>query len=58
MRVLVVEDDLPSARFVCKGLREHGFVVDHSPHGKDDLLKALDMTYDTLIVDRMRTPEQ
>jgi len=53
MRLLLVEDDLPSARFVCKGLREHGFNVDHSANGKDGLFMALDTTYDVIVVDRM-----
>lgn len=53
MRILLIEDDLASAHFVCKGLREQGCMVDLSPHGKDGLFMALDTNYDVLIVDRM-----
>ena len=53
MRLLLVEDDLPSARFVCKGLREHGFNVDHSANGKEGLFMALDASYDVMVVDRL-----
>ena len=53
MRILFIEDDLASAHFVCKGLREQGYMVDLSTDGKDGLFLALDTTYDVLIVDRM-----
>ena len=53
MRILFIEDDLASAQFVCKGLREQGYMVDLSTDGKDGLFLALDTTYDVLIVDRM-----
>ena len=53
MRILFIEDDLPSARFVSKGLREQGFMVDHSADGKEGLFMALETVYDVLIVDRM-----
>lgn len=53
MRVLVIEDDQHTADFVCKGLRENRFVVDHARDGREGLLLALDANYDVMVVDRM-----
>jgi len=53
MRILLVEDDPETARFIRKGLEEAGHVLDHAGDGKRGLLLALDADYDTLIVDRM-----
>ena len=53
MRVLVVEDDLESAAFLEKGLRESGYVVDHAATGPDGLHLATTESYDLMIMDRM-----
>lgn len=53
MRLLVIEDDLKIAAFVCKGLREAGFVVDHSADGRTGLHMALDLCYDVAVIDLM-----
>jgi len=53
MRILLIEDDLETTRFVRKGLEEAGYVVDHTGDGKQGLLCALDAEYDVLVVDRM-----
>ncbi len=53
MRVLVIEDDLEAARYLAKGLREGGHVVDHAEDGPRGLGLALSGPYDVLIVDRM-----
>lgn len=53
MKILVIEDDLETAAFVARGLKEHGHVVDIAADGRDGLLQASGEEYDVLIVDRM-----
>ena len=53
MRILVVEDDKKIASFVANGLREAGFVVDHSDNGFAGLQHALRQPYDAAVVDVM-----
>ena len=53
MRILLVEDDPETTRFVRKGLEEAGHVVDHAGDGRQGLLLALDAEHDVLVVDRM-----
>lgn len=53
MRILIVEDDKPTAQFVETGLRELGHVVDLVSNGRDGVIYALDQTYDLAVIDRM-----
>jgi two-component system OmpR family response regulator len=53
MRILLVEDDLHTAGFIAKGLREDGHAVDHADNGKDGLFLATTETYDAIVLDRM-----
>ncbi len=53
MRTLVIEDDIETANYIAKGLKEHGHVVDQANDGKDGLFMALENEYDVLILDRM-----
>jgi len=53
MKVLVIEDDGEMARFISRGLREQGHVVDQANSGRDGLFHAAGGTYDVLIVDMM-----
>ncbi len=53
MRILFIEDDPQTTRFVRKGLEEAGHVVDHAGDGRQGLLLALDAEHDVLVVDRM-----
>jgi two-component system, OmpR family, response regulator len=53
MNVLVIEDDRRTAEFILKGLKEHGFTVDHTVDGADGLHLATTRPYDVLVVDRM-----
>ena len=53
MRILLIEDDPETVRFVRKGLEEAGHVVDHAGDGKEGLLLAIDADHDALVVDRM-----
>jgi two-component system OmpR family response regulator len=51
--VLVVEDDVDTADFIAKGLREAGFTVEHVADGRDGLYRASSSAFDAIIMDRM-----
>ena len=53
MRILLIEDDPETSRFVRKGLEEAGHVVDHAGDGREGLLLAFDAEHDAIVVDRM-----
>ena len=52
MRLLVVEDDKRTARYLVRGLSESGHVVDTAEDGETGLALAREGIYDVLIVDR------
>ncbi|MFM1814300.1 MAG: hypothetical protein RLZ98_995 [Pseudomonadota bacterium] len=53
MRVLVIEDDKESSRYLVKALTESGHTVDAAYDGPAGLQQARDNSYDALVVDRM-----
>lgn len=53
MKILLIEDDKESAKYLLKGLREQGHVVDHCVSGKDGLFLATTEHYEAMIIDRM-----
>jgi two-component system OmpR family response regulator len=53
MKVLLVEDNLDTARFIIKGLKQEGFIVDHAIDGESALLMVANGIYDVMIVDIM-----
>lgn len=53
MKLLIIEDDVRTAEFIIRGLKEHGHVVDHADNGKDGLFLAAGEKYDALVIDRM-----
>ena len=53
MNILLVEDDLETAEFICRGLRETGDAVKHVTDGREGLLAATQESYDTIVFDRM-----
>ncbi len=53
MRVLLLEDDAETARYVVRGFREDGAVVDCAENGGDALVMATGGAYDVLVFDRM-----
>ena len=53
MKILLVEDDQATAAFIEKGLRQAGHEVDHSGNGREGLVLATTVTYDTLVIDRL-----
>lgn len=53
MRVLVIEDEAKTAKFLKKGLGEAGFVVDVAHNGMEGLELAQDVEFDLIILDVM-----
>jgi two-component system copper resistance phosphate regulon response regulator CusR len=53
MRILVVEDEAKTARFLKKGLEESGFVVDVAVDGPSGFHLAQEMRFDLIILDVM-----
>jgi two-component system copper resistance phosphate regulon response regulator CusR len=53
MRILVVDDEAKTARFLKKGLSEAGFVVDVATNGVDGLQLALEIEFELVILDVM-----
>ena len=51
MKLLVVEDDRPTAAYLRKGLEENGFVVDVAGRGDDGLHLARTAAYDLIVLD-------
>ena len=51
MRVLLVEDDRGVSRFIKKGLKEKGYVVDVAFDGEEGLHLALSQSFDLIILD-------
>ena len=53
MRLLLVEDDKETARYISKGLVQAGHTIDVVSDGKDGLALAIRENYDLVILDRM-----
>jgi DNA-binding response OmpR family regulator len=51
MRILVIEDDLPLAKFITKGLEQEHYAVDHASDGEQGHLMAADFDYDLIVLD-------
>ena len=51
MKILLVEDDTSISRFIAKGLKEKGYVVDVSHDGEEGLHLILNQPYDLVILD-------
>lgn len=53
MHLLIVEDEIKTAAYLCRGLQENGFSVDVADNGLDGLHSALEGTYDLIVLDLM-----
>lgn len=53
MQILIIEDDVQTARYIQKGLQESGYMVDHATAGDIGLKLAMSNQYDAIIIDRM-----
>ncbi len=53
MKILVIEDELKTSRFLKKGLSEAGYAVDVASDGLEGLHLALELDFDLIILDVM-----
>jgi len=53
MKILIIEDDVETRKYVQNGLKESGHTVDIAEDGPSGLSLATSETYDLLLVDRM-----
>jgi len=53
VRILLVEDDVRTAAFVVKGLKQAGYAVDHAPDGQEGHHLLSSESYDAAVVDIM-----
>ncbi|MFK3800035.1 MULTISPECIES: heavy metal response regulator transcription factor [unclassified Pseudomonas] len=53
MNILIIEDELKTASYLCAGLTEAGYVVDHASNGIDGLHMARENHYDLILLDVM-----
>src|SRR6266404_4570098 len=53
MRILIIEDDVETATYLCGELKEDGHFVRSAANGRDGLFLAMTEDADVLIVDRM-----
>jgi two-component system copper resistance phosphate regulon response regulator CusR len=53
MRILIVEDEAKTAKFLKKGFEEAGFVVDVTADGLEGLLLVRELEYDLVVLDVM-----
>jgi two-component system copper resistance phosphate regulon response regulator CusR len=53
LRILIVEDELETARMLAKGLREHTYAVDAAGDGDEAIYKAKVNDYDLILLDVM-----
>jgi two-component system OmpR family response regulator len=53
MKILLIEDDEETARYVADGLTREGHVVDRTASGRDGLFLAAGESYDVIVVDRL-----
>ncbi|WP_188064408.1 response regulator transcription factor [Sphingobium sp. KCTC 72723] len=53
MRILIIEDDADTSRFIARGLSELGHHVVTSADGRDGLFVATEGGFDALVIDRM-----
>ena len=53
MKILIVEDEIKTGAYLCKGLSENGFVVDLADNGTEGLELANSGDHDLLILDIM-----
>ncbi len=53
MKILLIEDDRETGKYIVKGLNENGYTIDYAAEGNDGLYFAMNNDYDLIIIDRM-----
>lgn len=51
-KILLVEDDLATAKYIIGGLKQNGYVVEHAADGRDGLFRAVGGGHSVIILDR------
>ena len=53
MKILIIEDEVKTAKFLKKGLSEAGYVVDVAIDGQEGLHMAVEVDFDLIVLDVM-----
>ncbi len=53
MRILIIEDDVETARLVAESLKHHGHQIEVATDGADGLKQAIVGVFDVVVIDRM-----
>lgn len=53
MKLLIVEDDTDTAKYILRGISEHGHKADHAKDGHEAMMLGSGGQYDVLVIDRM-----
>ena len=53
LKILLIEDEKTTARFIIEGLKKENFTVNHIDNGIDGMFESLNSEYDLMIVDIM-----
>jgi two-component system OmpR family response regulator len=53
LRCLVIEDEVETSRYICKGLSEAGYTVTPAANGVDGFYLATTAAWDVIVLDRM-----
>lgn len=53
MRILIIEDEIKTAKFLQKGLQEEGFIAEVANDGQEGLFMATSENFDLIILDVM-----
>ena len=56
MKILVIEDEVKTAKFLKKGLGEAGYVIDVAADGLEGLHLAQEVDFDLIVLDVMGGP--
>ena len=52
-KILIIEDDAETAGYLSRGLSQEGHSVEQVTNGQDGLYRAIDGSFDLIILDRM-----
>lgn len=53
MRILIIEDNIATANYLCKGLKESYFIPEVAHDGQEGLFLAMNNPYDAIVLDVM-----
>ena len=53
MRILIIEDNIATANYLCQGLKENYFIPEVAHDGQEGLFLAMVNQYDAIVLDVM-----